>query len=209
MSAVLQCLIHCVPLQRFFLHDNGFNFEACELYRNMEITGPLSGASYRIQQQGNDNILIASEMDKLFLRYYSSTTGYDIVPAVHVSLFPKSDHISATPSSYSPAYKGQPLLLNDMLATVWRCRGMRHLAGYDQRDAHEFLHAFLNNMGKGIQMYNDVVRFALNTNDTTSQGKEHSNTGKSYIGPMNPRTQYALLNLLFFGYLEFSNLKKT
>jgi hypothetical protein len=34
-----------------------------------------------------------------------------------------------------------------MLTAVWRCGGMSHLAGYDQRDAHEFLHGFLEIMG--------------------------------------------------------------
>jgi Ubiquitin carboxyl-terminal hydrolase len=178
MSAVLQCLVHCVPLQRFFLHDNGFNYQACDVYRNMELTGPLSGPALRIQQKGNDNILIASEMDKLFIRYYNSTIGHDVLPSLEKSSKLRGSQIEKATISCSPAYQGQPLLLNEMLTTVWRCRGMRHLAGYDQRDAHEFLHSFLDNLGKGIQTYNDVVQFALNRNENNPPDKENANNGK-------------------------------
>jgi hypothetical protein len=39
---------------------------------------------------------------------------------------------------------------------------MSHLAGYEQRDAHEFLHAFLENLGKHIRQYREIVYKKIN-----------------------------------------------
>lgn len=52
------------------------------------------------------------------------------------------------PSLVAVDLRGNPLGTTSMLAAAWKTGGMDHLAGYEQRDAHEFLHAFLDNVGK-------------------------------------------------------------
>jgi ubiquitin C-terminal hydrolase len=40
---------------------------------------------------------------------------------------------------------------------------MKHLTGYDQKDAHEFLHSFLDNTGKSMRQFRDSVWRSKNT----------------------------------------------
>jgi hypothetical protein len=44
--------------------------------------------------------------------------------------------------------QGDPLIPSALLTAAWKSGRMDHLAGYEQRDAHEFLQAFLDIMGK-------------------------------------------------------------
>ena len=53
--------------------------------------------------------------------------------------------------------KGSPIIPIHFFAASWNSAGMIHLAGYEQRDAHEFLHAFLDTMGKDTQMYHELA----------------------------------------------------
>lgn len=64
---------------------------------------------------------------------------------------------------------------------------MRHLAGYDQRDAHEVLHAFLDNLGKSNQKYNEMIQLSLKSLQSeveegcTDKVKTKANNGKNAI----------------------------
>jgi ubiquitin carboxyl-terminal hydrolase 22/27/51 len=56
--------------------------------------------------------------------------------------------------------KGEPLVTTEMLTAAWKC--MSHLSGYEQRDAHEFLHGFLDVLGKHIVSYRQDVFDTIN-----------------------------------------------
>lgn len=49
---------------------------------------------------------------------------------------------------YEQQQRGYPLAASEMLLTTWKCPAMTHLAGYEQRDAHEFFHGFLDSLSK-------------------------------------------------------------
>jgi len=53
---------------------------------------------------------------------------------------------------------GVPLITSDLLFSAWKCKEMAHLAGYEQRDAHEFLQALLDVIGKHCNRYRDITR---------------------------------------------------
>ena len=54
--------------------------------------------------------------------------------------------------------QGDPLVTTNLLAAAWKSGGMDHLAGYEQGDAHEFLQAFLDTVGKHTGEYRKIVR---------------------------------------------------
>ena len=157
MSAVLQCLIHCPPLQAYFLKQIGHNHLASSIYLSSDRTSKAQDDGQSAGSSGNlsplfaaapNEICLASELDKVFLSYYGSSIGVDVLSVLAMD---DAASIQANASVYisGPAetVKGEPLVLADMLTAVWRCGGMSHLAGYDQRDAHEFLHGFLEILG--------------------------------------------------------------
>lgn len=52
-----------------------------------------------------------------------------------------------------------PIILTECLAVLWKCLPV--LAGYQQRDAHEVLHEFLEKTGTHMVQYRMRVRAAL------------------------------------------------
>ena len=142
-SAVFQCLIHYRPFQKHFLFDVRHNFRACEHYR---ASAPVTAAAKKLK---SDPACLGCEMDKIFVRYYGSTTG---VNALDVLLAKPSN-----PKELGMTEKGDPLVTTEMLSAAWQCGGMAHIAGYDQRDAHEFLHAFLDTLGKHTMTFQERV----------------------------------------------------
>lgn len=159
MSSILQCLIHCVPLQWYFLKDTGHNHEACALYRKK-----YSGKSVDTgrSKKTTEIICLACEMDKLFLRYMGSAIGVDVLAAVRSSEAAGSAENTATTDADGSVVQGDPLITSTMLSTAWKCGGLKHLAGYGQRDAHEFLHGFLEFMGRHVQLYRTRMYRAIN-----------------------------------------------
>jgi Ubiquitin carboxyl-terminal hydrolase len=153
MSAVLQCLIHCPPLQSYFLKQIGHNHFATSMYLSSDRAlktqdVPSASSSGNLFATAPNEICLASELDKVFLSYYGSSVGVDVLSVLAM------DDAASMPANASvyvsgpvETVKGEPLVLADMLTAVWRCGGMSHLAGYDQRDAHEFLHGFLEILG--------------------------------------------------------------
>jgi ubiquitin carboxyl-terminal hydrolase 22/27/51 len=172
MSAILHCLIHCAPLQRFFLYDVGHNHVACNIYRMMNLKVSIEQGS-RVASANAKNktksVCLACEMDKLFLRYVGSTRGIDVLTVVDTSSLysavkkPEFNGTSNDRKIDVTGMKGSPLLTADMLTAAWKCGGMKHLAGYEQRDAHEFLHGFLEILGKHMQQFRDRVHTAINS----------------------------------------------
>ena len=172
MSAIIHCLIHCSPLQRFFLHDVGHNHVACHIYRMMNVKIPAEQGSRDASAKAKakiKSVCLACEMDKLFLRYVGSTKGIDLLSIVDTTALystVKKAELNASSSSNKNevvGIRGSPLLTAEMLTASWKCGGMNHLAGYDQRDAHEFLHGFLEILGKHMRQFRDRVYAVMNT----------------------------------------------
>ena len=165
-TSVFQCLIHCTPLQKFFLQKIGHSSSSCQIYRR--------------QKKERDTVCLASEMDKFFLHYQSQSCGINVAKAMK-DLATKA----ASVSTLSPSMLSDPLLMlresgggdgavvermeigepmvaqKDLLAATWKVKEMSHLAGYDQRDAHEFLHAFLEVLGKHAVSFRKLVAQTL------------------------------------------------
>lgn len=158
MSSILQCLIHCPPLQRYFLKDIGHHHKACEKYRRMDPNSKSKDAA--------NNFCLACEMDALMLEYYSRSTGRNVVgilkdlsAAPRRSVMDMLNQISSLDEEIIE--KGEPMITSRMLHVAWKSGGMGHLAGYEQRDAHEFLHAFLDILGKQICQHRARVDAAI------------------------------------------------
>lgn len=118
-SSVLQCLMACPPVQKYFLDDFGHPFATCQEHR----------------MNDSSTVCIACAMDRLMLQYFGSARGVNAL-----ALLEEQDDVSQL--------QGDPLVGSEMLYTTWKCPGMTHLAGYEQRDAHEFLHGFLDSLSK-------------------------------------------------------------
>jgi ubiquitin carboxyl-terminal hydrolase 22/27/51 len=165
MSAIFHCLIHCVPLQRYFLRDIGHNHAACAIYRKSAANLNGVGAS-RNSTPKLESVCLACEMDKLFLRYIGSALGLDVLSAANSdSPRPANDaenESTGRATKDGALVKGDPLIVADMLTAAWKCGGMNHLAGYEQRDAHEFLHGFLEILGKHMRQYRTRMYAAIN-----------------------------------------------
>ena len=270
MGCVLQCLIHCDPLQQYFLGDIKHHFGSCQILQattalttkirsydssssnsnSNSINKPMEGEEGRrekvdvgggvdddndrnkcgitsnkilkhIDHDNNDNInnnlCIACEMDKLLLAYYGSTLGYyDVVGAMeegcqnvrgsqwkHNTMKSNTTTTSITTNNNCKAYPnnnnnnnnnsptsacfsavdkaGTPVIPSDLLYSIWKCREMSHLAGYEQRDAHEFLSAFLDVLGKTCLSYSNSIK--LIRNDSSS-----SNSNKMGLSLCKPRS---------------------
>lgn len=141
MNGILQCLIHCPPLQQYLLSENPHDFRTCRYFRNNEKYGCL-----------------ACSMDLLFLEYYGSTIGENVVDQLMRKKKLKIE-------------KGIPLIPSDLLTEAWQHKEMDHLKGYEQRDAHEFLQAFLDIVGKHCQKYQATIskNLLLASDDETSK----------------------------------------
>lgn len=183
MTCILQCLIHCVPLQQHFLRNVGHHYKSCEIIRSAFVqndassTGQSTSSKNTNDEFKKSNICLACEMDKLFLQYLGSSIGRDVTRAVCQSLHPLDRYensVSAVGSTGETSSKsksggtdfagtatlqGDPLVTTKLLAAAWKSGGMDHLAGYEQGDAHEFLQAFLDTVGKHAGEYHKLLRF--------------------------------------------------
>ena len=152
MSSVLQCLINCGPIQRYFIRNVRHNHKSCEILRAAHGAAPSSPVKSNCRGQNEHEgigICLACEMDRLLLEYYGSTIGQNAIAAVGEGPSLSSSFASGAADAVSGSKRcGEPLIPARLLAATWKSKGMKHLAGYQQRDAHEFLSAFLNIMGK-------------------------------------------------------------
>jgi len=145
LNAVLQCLIHCAPLQDYFLKDIGHDTQSCQLLR-------AASAS-----EQKSNICLACELDTLFLKYFGSVIGKEVVGALTEPNHPFQRFEQPSMS----IEKGLPLVPSNLLTAAWKSGGMDHLAGYEQRDAHEFLQAFLDLVGKHTSAHHGRIQANL------------------------------------------------
>lgn len=151
-SAVLQCLIACDPVQTFFLRSILHHHVACQEFRSAQSKGRKTTSSSDKSSENADkaDVCLACELDKLILQYYGNSKGVNALAAV-----------SGEAPKPNANTLGEPLVTANILTSAWRCGGMNHLAGYDQRDAHEFLHGFLENLSKHDLSYRRNVELAV------------------------------------------------
>lgn len=92
-------------------------------------------------------------MDKIFLEYYGSALGINIIAAL------EEQFEIATDETHSPVKKqkqdncGHPILPSSLLAEIWKNKDMKVVAGYGQHDAQEFFEAFVNCLGTNNLAY--------------------------------------------------------
>lgn len=165
-SAILQCLVHCLPFQLYFLRDVGHDHRSCALYRKAATATATSSQAAAIsgKSRGSD-VCLACEMDVLFLQYMGRSIGKNIVASLadvdSSAARSESEVRKANYDDQNFSFKGEPLVTADMLTVAWKSGGMDHLVGYEQRDAHEYLHAFLEILGKHVKQYRDRVFSSL------------------------------------------------
>jgi ubiquitin C-terminal hydrolase len=171
-SAILQCLVHCKPLQRYFLKDAGHHHQSCQLYRQKQQASKkkktngstTKGAEQKTDDKLEESVCLACEMDRLFLSYYGSAVGKDVFAAIEEASRPLLNHKSSEePVDPNEIEQGDPLIISDFLTATWKSGGMDHLAGYEQRDAHEFLNSFLDLLGKHIKQHRERVYASITT----------------------------------------------
>jgi hypothetical protein len=165
-SAVLQCLVNCAPVQKYFLEQVGHHHSSCQMYRK---TAGRSMSSASSSKSKAHSVCLACEIDKILLDYVGSSMGIDVRQALldvclpERRIFLQASTKKASSTFNTPIKQGEPLAPTEMLAATWVCKGMEHLAGYEQRDAHEFLHGFLEALGKHTQLYREKMYKMIST----------------------------------------------
>jgi ubiquitin carboxyl-terminal hydrolase 22/27/51 len=243
-SAVFQCLVHCSPLQKYFLRDVGHHYAACCVYnassvkssiqlrptdkspKSSKSSGVDASLAAKLAAKKNKHSCLASELDKLILDYYGSSIGMNVTAALRAcdSIVDDSFVESPGPRKKTPAavigsmlginnntsrtlpaaassavatvQQGDPLITADILAETWKCTEM---AGYAQKDAHEFLHAFLDIVGKHAHRYREQVYQCIRSVDS-SRGTFNVTSKKSEMPASSPAAN--IVKTLFEGTLR-------
>lgn len=196
MNGIIQCLVNCLPLQKFFLEDIGHDHMACRLLREQKRRTDSQQKGLKAATQSQDvhsagqakgnkkrSGCLACALDTLFLEYYGSSRGMNILGA----LKKKSAGIrgGSLPDCPEESIRGTPLIPSNMLTEAWQSGGMDHLAGYEQRDAHEFLQAFLDTIGKNVsrqsERVNENLVCARSLHKPTQSKQTASTRGKSFV----------------------------
>jgi hypothetical protein len=171
----------CHPIQKYFLRDITHHHASCIEYRQAARKDCLKRGNIASPKGDSKSLLapcLACELDKLMLCYLGSARGVDVLSCVLVTA--ENATTAWGRAKEQDVIKGEPLAPSEMLASVWKCGGMEHLAGYEQRDAHEFLHGFLDNMGKHDREFQNritnAISFAQQTMGSAPNGK-HSTVG--------------------------------
>ena len=166
MASVLQCLLHCPPLMDYFLRV-GHHHASCSSIR---------------KATGNDGHCFACELDALFTETFGSSIGIDVNRIV------KDDASSGdkdclqssfVEKSYSSPI-GKPLTPSRFLSAIWNEDCMKQVAGYAQRDAHEFLLCFLEKLGNDAASTRakarslNIVGSSLNRDIESKENNEES-----------------------------------
>jgi len=128
MAATLQCMIHCKPLEKLFLRILAHPYQSCESLRCVS----------------NKTSCLTCEMDKLFLEYYGSSVGIDAIAALEEQLDLSSNRTPKYVKTKMYENRGHPIVPSNLLAEIWKNKGMRHVAGHGQHDAQEFFNAFVD-----------------------------------------------------------------
>lgn len=174
MTSVLQCLVNLIPVQNYFLRDVRHNTDSCIFLRR---ANEQSNRSNSTEEMPCNLSCLACEFDKLMLSYYGRCVGIDISKSINSR---KSDDLLSREFSCqepSSVECGLPLTASDFIVSTWRMGEMRHLAGHDQHDAHEFLQALLDKLNEDCKKMEQTiisVKRRSNTSKFLSQNKENN-----------------------------------
>ena len=163
LGCVLQCLINLHPIQKYFLQEVKHDHSSCEILRCH-----LS-SKQRIEKDSRQPC-IGCEVDKLFLEYYGSTIGVNMMNAFEIS---DNNNINVRKNKENIIReKGLPISATNMLVELWKCQSMSLLAGYEQRDAHEFLQVFLDILSKDCRQFHSRAK-KISEEITSKQSFQH------------------------------------
>ena len=161
MNGILQCLIHCQPFQRFFVAGLGHDFRVCSLMRNGVSQTDSTSDGVTLNKSSDRNggkdltACLACAFDRLLLDYAGSCAGKDFVRMLGCN--------RQESGKIPTRVQGMPLVPSNLLAMAWQCKEMNHLTGYEQRDAHEFLQAFLDTVAKHLRKQDNRMKKQLGT----------------------------------------------
>ena len=142
MSATLQCLIHCKPLQEQFLSKLAHPYQTCNCVRAGSKTTSC----------------LTCEMDKVFLKYYGNSVGIDAIASLEEQPSHSTD-TNPTTTRVAPSDScGHPIIPSNLLAEIWKCKGMKHIAGHAQHDAQEFFNAFVDCLSAQALVYRKLAQ---------------------------------------------------
>jgi ubiquitin C-terminal hydrolase len=91
-------------------------------------------------------------MDKLFVNYYGRAVGIDAIAALENQVGDLSSDALACEEK-EPDIRGQPIVPSNLLAEVYKNRGMRQIAGSGQHDSQEFFNHFVDALATEILSY--------------------------------------------------------
>jgi len=169
MSATLQCLIHCKPLQELFLRDLAHPYQSCNVLR----------------LKSGKSTCLTCEMDKAILEYFGSAVGIDTVSALEELSDFSSSATTTRANEKPPDIRGLPLIPSRLLAECWRNRGMTNVAGHAQHDAQEFFDAFVDCLAHHALAYQKCAedkRQVVHASPLhTKYEKSKSDTGKLFV----------------------------
>ena len=144
MNVGLQCLCWCTMVRDFFLKDVGHCWEACELSRKDDEIRKRRGGCRA------DQVCLACELDKLYLKMFGSACGRDFLGGSGSGV--RSREGEGEGEAHQQL-RGFPVVPHEFLTATWMCGSMKHLMGYSQHDAQEWLQAFLDTLGKHLRLY--------------------------------------------------------
>lgn len=186
MSSVLQCLFHCLPLQQYFLNV-GHHFLSCKMLREKEKQGAnehikpclaceldklflemygscmgfdIISALQRDQGGISSFSLVRDAANNNFQSTFESSRKHCFVKGERQKEDDQDKEVTRLTSPHEKLHcrMGTPIVPAHFLQAIWRCDSMKHIAGYEQRDAHEFLQSFLDEMGKDVRHMRSMAR---------------------------------------------------
>lgn len=196
-------MVHCKPLQKLFLRDLAHPYQSCNSLRNST-------------ENKNTHSCLVCELDIVFLEYYGSAVGIDAVAAVEEQPGISDDNAKpAHPDAKISVTRGHPIIPLNLIAEVWKEKGMKILAGHGQNDAQEFFNGFVQCLTTHAinyqiatkesrqMMHEPQIQHCCNNQDTAAE----SNTGENAIMHIfiPSHSQFNLIILSFLCWLQTSS----
>jgi len=108
------------------------------------------------------DVCLGCELDRVMIQCFESANGVFVTPVISKDPRTLREDPDDDPDTVLAIERGEPIVISEILTAAWKCGGMSHLAGYEQRDAHEFLHGLLETLGKHTKLYRERVHKAIN-----------------------------------------------
>lgn len=149
LSCVLQCVMNLIPFQQYFLNEVKHDHSSCKILRSHLTHKKKNKGDSSNSNNESKSICIGCEIDKLLVEYYGNVHGLNMIAALNDINKCSSNNIN----DIVRTEKGLPIAPTNLLVQLWKCKGMSLLAGYEQRDAHEFLQVFLDILSKDCRQF--------------------------------------------------------